>query len=65
MTKQEELNNILENMKKCALDDDWEVAHNDADNLLLDVIETLVLPKYREIVNQIIHEYENTGKWYA
>ena len=46
---------LLEKMKELAKNSDYEMAHIEADNLLLLYIDD----------EEIIESYENIGKWYA
>ena len=53
-------------MKDLVHNDDLEVAHGDADDLLIETIRLLAKrTKHAPIAGKIIAAYGNVGKWYA
>lgn len=62
---EERLHKILFEMTELTGDQDTEVAHSEADALLLEVIELLMPVEYDKLVYQIMETYEAIGKWYA
>ena len=53
-------------MEKAAADNDWEVAHGTADDLLIEAL--LEITRYTVHVNNVtrlLAHYANVGKWYA
>ena len=49
---------ILEKMKALKNDEDFENAHYDADNLLIEFLEDLGC-------NELVEAWHEVGKWYA
>lgn len=65
-----ELNKILEDMKMETENGDKEIAHINADGLLIDLIEylkdnTLMEDSKKVVIDNIIEEYADVSKWYA
>jgi len=58
---------MLKEMGDAVSNDDYEVAHGNADNLLIELIEKLVdhTGIYETEVVEILEEYKKVGKWYA
>jgi len=58
---------MLEEMKVLANDEDWEIAHKDADDLLLELVGQITdyMGDYESEIVEILEEYEKVGKWYA
>ena len=58
---------MLEEMKVLANDEDWEIAHKDADDLLLELVGQITdyMGDYESEIVEILEEYKKVGKWYA
>ena len=56
---------ILEKMKTEAQNGDLEVAHSNADYLLLETIGILETEQTRDVIDQIVKAWLEVGKWYV
>lgn len=60
------LSEILRKMQEAGSSSDYEVAHGDADELLLDTLHVLAKGlKDASMVGKIIAAWKRVGKWYA
>ena len=63
-----DLLNILDKMKEQANNSDTEVAHINADDLLIETLQTIApkcSPTIGKLLETIIKEYTKVPKWYA
>jgi len=58
---------MMEEMKVLVNDEDWEIAHKDADDLLLELVRQITdyMGDYESEIVDILEEYKKVGKWYA
>jgi hypothetical protein len=61
----ERLEQIAQLMEALTTHDDPEVAHAEADALLLEAIDKLMTKENSVILNRITEAYSSVGKWYA
>lgn len=59
------LESLLQRMKEAVLDSDTEMAHMDADELLVKAIELLTKEDNTSWGKEFIKEYQTMFKWYA
>lgn len=61
------LRSILRQMSECANNGDFEVSHINADELLVELVESIVdyTGMYESEINDVLDQYNKVGKWYA
>ena len=61
------LKSISQEMKELTNANDCEIAHKDADALLIELIRKITdyMGDYESEIVEILEEYKKVGKWYA
>ena len=63
INKENEIKKAINNLKKIKNCNDNEMAHIEADNIIMNLIETLI--NNEELKKELSNAYNNIDKWYA